>query len=818
MGLGDRTDTYDIVYHGQGGDFVVCLKDKNATFFKDQDAIETSLPLLFRQIVAITIVSSALSMVLRPFHQPRFVADITAGILLGPSAISKYRNFIDQVFPFASAPILESFTYLGGVYYIFLVGLEMNQTPILRIGKKSVVIAVSGILVPLAVGFCSFYVITPSNRTASTAAGLKGAFLWGVTLTGTNLPELTRILSDLKLLRMDIGRTALSSAFLSEIGTWLFLAIVMMVARTKILYVAISSIGFILLSIFAVRPGLMWLIRKTSDPEEDYKESHVRYVLCGVLLFGFITDGLGLTSLFGAFMFGFILPGGHLAMAVRERLEKVTSWILIPLYCMLIGLRCNVLNMFPKEKSFAHLMLFMVISWAAKFIATFLVSLRYGTKPREAFTLGVLMNTKGLLSVFVLNIGRDYRLLVVENFTMMILTVVVMTMTVPLIIKHAYKHRKRTMVHKYRTIQSTGIDSPLRILMCIHSTRNIRGSIYLLQLSQGTRQYPIRAFAVHLVELTERTSATMLVIQDSYRSSSSDLTRAAAKAESEQIVEAFEDYESQSDNAFSFEALTALSPYTTMHVDICSIAEDKRTNIIIIPFHVQGDKNIKADDMNSSVRMVNQNVLAYAPCSVGLLVNRGLGMSNQGVSCIILFFIGGPDDREALSYAWRMSALPEVHLTVVRFIPGEHAQTEETYDILNDEHDPSKLMPMQKRQADLDQEFIGEFKFRNENNNSITYSEETVNNGEETMKSIKNIMEQDLYDMCITGQGDGRTSPLVSGLSGLVEFQEMGAIGDAIVTSNFASNTSVLIIQQFGNHALRGRKGGGQNMFNDLLG
>ncbi|KAI4312201.1 hypothetical protein MLD38_037040 [Melastoma candidum] len=809
--MSDGLNAYNIEY--KGGEFRICLKDPKATFYHDQDAIAISLPILFRQIIAITILSSTLTLILKPFHQPRFIGDIIGGIILGPSFLGLFRKYNDIFLPFASATILESFTYLGGVYYVFLVGLEMNQTPILRISRKAMAVAAAGIVVPLAVGFGTYFLIAPSPAPNGPPMGPPGppkaktAFLWGVALTGTNLPELTRILADLKLLRMDVGRTALSSAFLSEIGTWMFLAIVITTAHDRFLAVAASSIGFILMSIFAIRPFLSWLIRTTSDPEEDYKETHVHFVFCGVLLFGFISDGLGLSSIFGAFLFGFILPGGHLATAVRERLEKITSWILTPLYCILLGLKCNF-QLTAQGVSAANAALFIVLSWASKFFTTFFVALRCQMAPRDASALAVLMNTKGMLSAFVINIGRDYKLLIVENFTVMILTLVVMTATVPIIIKYAYKPQKQMTVHRYKSIQSTGIDSPLRILVCIHSARDIRGTIYLLQLSHGTRQYPIRVFAVHLVELTERTSATMLVVQGAYRSNSTRSTRAIAEAESEQIVEAFEEYQMESDNTVTFEALTALSPYATMHVDVCSIAEDKRANLLIVPFHVQGGADANADNISSSARMVNQKVMAYAPCSVGLLVNRGLGMSNQGVTCLIMFFIGGPDDREALSYAWRMSALPEVHLTVVRFIAGDHAEpmVKTTFDLLNEERGSSTLITMQDRQEDLDEEFMGDFKYKTMNNNSISYTEEVVNNGEETLRCIRNNMEQHPYEMCIVGQGDQQTSPLLSGLSSLVEFEELGPIGDAIATSNFAPSCSILVMQQYYNRALRSKK------------
>ncbi|KAL3717482.1 hypothetical protein ACJRO7_008984 [Eucalyptus globulus] len=813
MVLEDRYKGYKVMVNQERNEIKLCPRPDSATEEWNQDPLATSLPTMFSQILVMIVLSSFISVLLKPLHQPRFVADIIAGILTGPTLLGEDTNIHNHLLPFWCAPTMEAFTTLGVMYYMFLVGLEMNLAPILRIRRKSIGIALAGILIPLAIGFGSYFVIAPkADQTDKKWLRQKGAFVWGIALTATNLPDVTRILSDLKLLRTETGRIALSCAYLSDIGTWLLLVTLITISHDDVLPIAIGTVVFVLFCMFVARPVLLWLINQTMDGEE-YTEHQVQFVLCGVMLWGFITDAIGLYSIFGAFMFGFILPSGQLATLITERLEKVTSWIMLPLYCLLNGLRTNVPEMIPQGRNGGHVAVFICLAWVAKFLSSLLVSMYCNTERRESVMLGVLMNTKGLLAIIVINIGRDLMLLDIESSAVMVVALLVMTFTVPPIVRRTYKPEKPMMLHKRRTIQSNGLDSPLQVLAGIHSMQSMRGIVNLLQLSHATRQSPIHVVAVHLVELTEHTSAALLVVHDSYKSSSFRASEENAKAESGQIIEAFEDYQRESNGTASVEVLTALSPYTTIHVDVCSIAEDKRASIIIIPFHIGGKNNDEPESSSTSIKDVNQNVLAGAPCSVALLVNRGLGMSNHRPRALLMFFICGPDDREALAYAWRMAFHPEVRLRVVRFL-GDDAKAPAPLDNPKDSDGAFTIYEEHARQRAIDEDYLNEFKSETMNSLAATYTEEVVNDLNETLTAIRRIMEREPYELCIVGRGKQSTSPLVANLLEFTEYPELGALGDAIITSNFAGNSSVLVVQQHTNNVPRSEAGSSRFLAN----
>ncbi|CAK9173195.1 unnamed protein product [Ilex paraguariensis] len=384
-----------------------------------------------------------------------------------------------------------------------------------------------------------------------------------------------------------------------------------------------------------------------------------------------------------------------------------------------------------------------------------------------------------------------------KSFAIMVLVAVVMTGIITPIVTTIYKPARKFVPYKRRTIQRTKPDSEFRVLVCIHTPRNVPTIINLLEASHPTKNSPICVYMLHLVELTGRASA-MLVVHNTRKSGRPALNR--TQAQSESIIKAFDNFE-QHVGCVSVQPLTAISPYSTMHEDICNVAEDKRVAFIIIPFHKQQTVDGGMEATNPAFRSINQNVLANAPCSVGILVDRGLNRStrltaNQVSHHIAVLFFGGPDDREALAYAWRMSEHPGINLTVMRFLPGDDA-AESTVEASCERNDPRVLTVVtdSDREKQLDEDYINEFRARTSSNDSIVYTEKAVNHGEETVAAIRSI--ENIHDLFIVGRGQGMISPLTAGLTDWSECPELGAIGDLLASSDFSAAVSVLVVQQY---------------------
>lgn len=371
----------------------------------------------------------------------------------------------------------------------------------------------------------------------------------------------------------------------------------------------------------------------------------------------------------------------------------------------------------------------------------------------------------------------------------MVVAVLVMTMVVtPAAIW--FKPTNHALPYKRRTIQKAKVEEELRVLACIYNTRNVPSIINLLRTSNSSSKSPISVFALQLVELVGR-AATMLVVHNARKVGPRNPSHIEAQAD--QIISAFDNYELRSDGVRT-QTITARCAYTTMDVDICSIARDKRAVLIIIPFHRQQTMGGEMEDISPALRGVNEGVMECAPCSVGIIIDRGYVETRDHAHNIAMLFFGGPDDREALAYGWRMADGSSAKLTVVRFIPSSEAEALNPVD-------PSEIYHVSldvdlEREKLLDDDYLGKFRTATENEKNINYYELVLNDEEEAIKAIKS-MDENNHDLYIVGKGQGMVTPLTAGLADWCDCPELGPIGDLLVTSEFESQFSVLVMQQY---------------------
>lgn len=400
------------------------------------------------------------------------------------------------------------------------------------------------------------------------------------------------------------------------------------------------------------------------------------------------------------------------------------------------------------------------------------------------------LRTNGQINlIFLLIISQA---LDVIMYTHMTLAFLAMAILVQPLLAFAYKPKKKAAFYKYRTVQKLKGETELRVLTCVHVLPNVSGITNLLQLSNPTKQSPLNVFAIHLVELTGRTTASLLILNDESKPIANFSDR--VRAESEQIAETFEAME-VNNNALLVQTITAVSPYATMHEDICTLAEDKRVSFILLPYHKSLTSDGRLGEGNAAHAEINQNVLGHAPCSVGVLVDRGMTIvraessSFQGEHTkreIAMLFVGGRDDREALAYAWRMSGQEMVKLTVVRFVPGREALAS-----------ARKSVAEYEKETQVDEECIYEFNFKTMDDSSVTYIEKVVNDGQETIAAIRELEDNNSYDLYVVGRGFKVESPVTAGLTDWSSSPDLGTIGDTLASSNFTMQASVLVIQQY---------------------
>ncbi|KAG5534043.1 hypothetical protein RHGRI_022254 [Rhododendron griersonianum] len=784
------------------GNETVCYSGTMITtngIFVHEDPMAFSLPIFIFQLVLIVLTCRLLMFLLKPLNQPRILAELIAGIILGPSAMGQCKWFVDVVFSRNSLALLETIANIGILYFVFVIGLEMDLSVIQKNGKKAFIFAISGIFLPFLIG-CAFSFFLHHKTTMREDTFL--IFL-SISLSVTALPVVSRILSELRLLDMEIGKIVRSAALFNNTFGAAFVVFVISLAESQTvfsssstLWVIASSIIFILFSIFVVRPGISWLARRSTPEDENFTNFTISIVLGGVMIFGFISDSIGVHPSFGAFVFGLVFPNGPLAVTLVERLEDFITGFLLPLFFVTSGLKTNV-SKIQGASTWFTLVMASILSSVGKVAGTVLVALSVKMPFREGVALGLLMNSKGLAELIGLNHGKDQKVIDDTAYAMMVITTILMNAVITPLLIQIYRPARKFVPYERRTIQKTKADAEMRILACIHTPRNAPTIISLLEASHPTKKTPISVFSLHLVELTGHGSAT-LIVHNSQKSDNTAVNR--MQVQSDQITNAFKTLE-QHTSFVSVQSLTSISPYSTMHEEICNLAEDKRVAFIIIPFHKQLTVDGGMESANSKIRMLNQNVLVNAPCSVGILVDRGLSgskslMAGQVSHNIAVLFFGGPDDREALSYAMRMSEHPGNSLNVIRFFPGLNA-VELTMDQSHDLNDTGILTLQIGKEQDkqLDDDCIKEFRMMKATDESFSYIEKVVNNREETVAAIRAL--DNIHDLFLVGRGEGIISPLTAGLTEWSECPELGVIGDLLASADFAAAVSVLVVQQY---------------------
>ena len=386
-------------------------------------------------LVVVIVTGRAIGRVFLFMQQPPVIGEVIAGILLGPSFLGRLAPEVSAyLLPPAVAPFLGVIAQMGIILYMFMVGLELDTGILRKRVHATVAISHASIIAPFLLGSLLALVLYP-RLSASDVPFTNFALFLGVAMSITAFPVLARILTDRQMSTIDIGVMALTCAATDDVTAWCLLAFVVGVAQAQIsgaLLVTALTLLYVGVMFVIVQPMIMR--RLSSIGEEPLSQRLVALVFVGLFLSALSTESIGIHSIFGAFLLGAVIPhDSAVARGFRAKLEDLVAIVLLPAFFAFTGMRTQI-GLVTGAEQWVVCGLIILVATIGKFGGSFVAARLTGLSRGYAAALGVLMNTRGLMELIVLNIGLDLGIISPRLFAMMVLMAVVTTLaTTPLL-------------------------------------------------------------------------------------------------------------------------------------------------------------------------------------------------------------------------------------------------------------------------------------------------------------------------------------------------------------------------------------------------
>jgi Kef-type K+ transport system membrane component KefB len=401
------------------------------------------LPTLLLVLAAVILTGRVLSSILEWLGQPPVIGEVLAGIVLGPSLLGWLSPAWLNL---ATSPLvhLGVIAQLGVILYMFLVGLEFNAGLLKAQAHAAVAISHASMIVPFLLG--SGLALGLYGRLAPAGVPFTGfALFMGVALSVTAFPVLARILTDRGMTQTGLGVLALSCAAVDDVTAWCLLAFVSGVVKSEVsgaLHVIGLSLLYIAVMLVLVRPIAARLITRSFG--KGLSPTAITIVFGSLLVSALATEQIGIHAVFGAFLLGVIIPhDSQIAHSLKAGLEQVVTVLLLPAFFAYTGLRTQI-GLVSGWEHWLICGLIIVVASLGKFGGTFAAARFAGLDWRTGSSLGILMNTRGLMELIVLNIGLDLGVISPTLFAMMVIMALATTLaTTPLL---ALLERKTSFV------------------------------------------------------------------------------------------------------------------------------------------------------------------------------------------------------------------------------------------------------------------------------------------------------------------------------------------------------------------------------------
>lgn len=635
------------------------------------------------QAVLILAFCQILHWPLKKIRQPRVIAEVIAGIILGPTVMGRIPGFSAMCFPQASKQGLSLVANIGIILFLFIVGLEVD----LKYIKKNLTAAVSVGIINMAIPFAIGCGIAKALYNHYKEEGQDVSFTTqmvfiAVAMCITAFPVLVRILIELNLIGDLVGTIVLSSGIINDLTGWILLALVVTLANAdngiQTLYILLLAVAWFFVLLYPVKYLFTLYLRRWTNDLTSGQPSPLLMILIISMVFtsAFYTDIIGVHPIFGAFMVGVIIPRDNgYVIRITEKLEDLIYILMIPIYFAVVGLSVDLTKL-NKGIDWAFCIAVIALAMSGKIMGGFIGAKLNGFCWRDSLTVGVLMSCKGIVEIIVLNVGLNAKIISERVYSMFVVMAVVTTfLTTPLTMwVYPPKYRKGTsnwsddkkgkegeneeMLSETTTklsiasLDRFGFSGVLLLLKKIDAISNL-----MLLLKDLEKDRPgANIFAIHLREFTSRTSHLLEA------SSAGDSTKNEQEyADSISILSIVKAFSTMLD--INFLAKSLLSPINSFMVSV----NDQVTgpgNFLLTSASPSGLFQASAE---GDFEMYKQ-VLEECKCHVGILIPNTTKFS-EGTKTIRLIF--NQDDRLsssdllALHLVHRFALVhPDIHVYV----------------------------------------------------------------------------------------------------------------------------------------------------------
>ena len=384
-----------------------------------------TLPTIIFQIILIMMVSRFLGILFRKIKQPSVIGEIIGGIILGPSVLGTlFPSLSNFIFPDTSLQFLHFFSNMGLILFMFIIGMELDINILMKKALTAVAISHTTIAFTFFLGVVTasflYAGFVPPNVKYSSFA-----LFMGISLSITAFPVLARIIQEKDLAHSQMGRLILTCAAVDDLTAWCLLAIIIAIAKagaiSSAMVTILFSVLFVALMLFVVRPLLSYTSRRGMFNGDLVNRSFVVAALVVLLLSAYCTEIIGIHTLFGSFMAGVVMPADkHFKKVLTEKFEDAAVLLFLPLFFVYTGLRTQI-GLLNDSHLWLICLGIILTAVVGKFGASTLSARFYGQDWKNSLSIGVLMNTRGLMELVVLNIAYDLGIFPPKVFTMMVI-------------------------------------------------------------------------------------------------------------------------------------------------------------------------------------------------------------------------------------------------------------------------------------------------------------------------------------------------------------------------------------------------------------